>query len=47
MKTWTAIRLGTNKDGNISYEISCPPVEEKALRKMMEVFFNLEGEGNQ
>jgi len=41
VKTWKAERLGKNKEGKICYEVSCKPAEEPALRKILEVFFNL------
>ena len=41
-KTWKAERLGTNKNGEVCYEICCNPNDEQALIKLMEVFFNLE-----
>ena len=43
-KTWIATRLGYNKEGKVCFEICCDPTEEPALRKMMEIFFNLVGE---
>lgn len=45
VKTWEASRLGTNKDGLVCYEVCCRPEEEQALRKIMEVFFELGSDG--
>jgi len=44
MQAWEATKLGTNKQGKICYEISCNPDDEVALRKLMQVFFNLQRE---
>jgi len=46
-KAWTAERLGTDKNGKICYSICCDPNDEPALEKLMEVFFNLEGDSDE